>query len=365
MRGSGLLRARRGGASDSPATAVKDPPRSVSGPPIYPARSALARRERSTAPGERTCSMTMIARADHAGAVAELAGHDAQVARRERQRAAGRPPRARPASSCSWRVGDVAADHDHRGLKKLTAPASTSPSVRPASRTIRIAPAWSPSARAARRRGSCDVPRPAAARRSGQRVAAGDRLEAADVAAAADDVVARRSPRMWPMSPAAPSAPRWMWPSATIPQPMPVPDLDEEQVLRLAPAHPSARRRAMMFTSLSTSTGRPVAPGEPLRDGEVVPAGHDRRVDRPAAVELDRARHADADPAHVDARAADLVEQLVEAARRPSRAPPPGPRRCPRSMRRSASGVAGEVGHGHPRSAWRRGRRRGRRRRRG
>ena len=61
VRGSGLLRARRGGASDSAATPVKDPPRSVSGPQISPARSALARRERSTAPGERSCSMTMIA----------------------------------------------------------------------------------------------------------------------------------------------------------------------------------------------------------------------------------------------------------------------------------------------------------------
>jgi hypothetical protein len=60
--------------------------------------------------------------------------------------------------------------------------------------------------------------------------------------------------RMWPMSPAAPRAPRWMWPSATIPQPMPVPTLIRSrcfvsrQCIRCSP-------RAMMLTSLSTRTG--------------------------------------------------------------------------------------------------------------
>ena len=60
--------------------------------------------------------------------------------------------------------------------------------------------------------------------------------------------------RMWPMSPAAPRAPRWMWPSATIPQPMPVPTLISSrcsvsrQCIQCSP-------RAMMLTSLSTSTG--------------------------------------------------------------------------------------------------------------
>ena len=62
--------------------------------------------------------------------------------------------------------------------------------------------------------------------------------------------------RMWPMSPAAPWAPRWMRPSATIPQPMPVPTLTNSrcsvsrQCVQCSPS-------AMMLTSLSTSTGAP------------------------------------------------------------------------------------------------------------
>ena len=55
------------------------------------------------------------------------------------------------------------------------------------------------------------------------------------------------------MSPAAPLAPRWMCPAATMPQPMPVPTLMKRKCSRSrqwVQCSPSA----MMFTSLSTST---------------------------------------------------------------------------------------------------------------
>ena len=104
----------------------------------------------------------------------------------------------------------------------------------------------------------------------------------------------------------------------------------------------------MMLTSLSTRTGAAVAPGEPLGDGEIVPARHDRRIDRPAAVELDRARHAHADPAHVAARPPDLVEQLGKALGHPGkgRLRPEADVQvgCALGQRR-----ADEIAHRHPR----------------
>ena len=44
--------------------------------------------------------------------------------------------------------------------------------------------------------------------------------------------------RMWPMSPAAPRAPRWMWPVGHDPAADARTHLDQEQVLGLGPVHP-------------------------------------------------------------------------------------------------------------------------------
>ena len=66
-------------------------------------------------------------------------------------------------------------------------------------------------------------------------------------------------------------------------------DLDQEQVVGLAPVHPVLAAGHDVDVVVDEH-GRAVAAGEPLRDREAVPAGHDRRVDRPPAVELDRAR---------------------------------------------------------------------------
>src|SRR4029079_1725069 len=62
---------------------------------------------------------------------------------------------------------------------------------------------------------------------------------------------------------------------------------------------------------------RPVAGRESLPDRVKVPAGHDRRRDWPAGIELDRARHADADSPQPSrdrtGRRKQLVEQLLYA----------------------------------------------------
>jgi hypothetical protein len=60
-----------------------------------------------------------------------------------------------------------------------------------------------------------------------------------------------------------------------------------------------------------------VAGGESLPDRVAVPAGHDRRRDRPAGREFDGTRHADPDPpqpaGHGMSRRDELVEQLLDA----------------------------------------------------
>ena len=100
---------------------------------------------------------------------------------------------------------------------------------------------------------------------------------------------------MWPMSPAAPACAAWMWPSATMPQPIPVPTLISSRCSRLGPVHPVLAAGHDVDVVVDQHR-RAVAVREPVRDREVVPAGHDRRVDRPPAVELDGPRHADPDP---------------------------------------------------------------------
>ena len=145
---------------------------------------------------------------------------------------------------------------------------------------------------------------------------------------------------------------------------MPVPILTTTTLSWPAATPDRHSPRARTLTSLSTQTGAPVAVGEPLADRIAVPAGHDRRRDRAAGLELDRAR-----------------------ARR-SRSPTAGPGRpwvvasswsnsaSTRSRQRSgpASISAGSswwprirpsrVGDARRRCSWPRGRRRGRGRRR-
>ena len=100
---------------------------------------------------------------------------------------------------------------------------------------------------------------------------------------------------MWPTSPAEPLAPRWIRPSTTIPAPIPVPILTKTKSSTPRPQPAVSSPSAITLTSLSTQTGTSRC-GEVLAHGVAVPAGHDRRRDRPARVELDRAGDADPDP---------------------------------------------------------------------
>ena len=78
-------------------------------------------------------------------------------------------------------------------------------------------------------------------------------------------------------------------------------DLDEQQVVGVAPVRPVLAERHDVDVVVDQHR-RVVAAREPVRDREAVPARHDRRLDRLAAVKATGAGHADADPADVLAR---------------------------------------------------------------
>ena len=150
-------------------------------------------------------------------------------------------------------LGDVAADDDHAGLKKLTVPARTSPSVRPA----RARSGSRPRAAAHERTTSrlLGASTPAAASRSASAWPPAIGLEAADVAAAADDVLVAGRADVADVAGRAVRAAVDVAVGDDAAADAGA-DLDEEQVLgsrqcvRCSP-------RAMMLTSLSTSTGAP------------------------------------------------------------------------------------------------------------
>ena len=101
-----------------------------------------------------------------------------------------------------------------------------------------------------------------------------------------------------------------------IPAPMPGPDLDDHDV-GVAGGDPRAPLPERQDVDVVVDPDRrTVAGGEPLADRVAVPAGHDRWRDRPAGLELDRARDADADPpqpsVEVGGRPQERVEQGVD-----------------------------------------------------
>ena len=95
--------------------------------------------------------------------------------------------------------------------------------------------------------------------------------------------------RTWPMSPAAPWAPRWMRRSVTIPQPMPVPIFTYSRCSHVAPVRPVLAQRHDVHVVVDEHR-RVVVAREPARDREAVPARHHRRRDRLAARERHRRR---------------------------------------------------------------------------
>ena len=134
------------------------------------------------------------------------------------------------------------------------------------------------------------------------------------------------------MSPAEPWAPRWSRPSEMIPAPIPVPILTTTTLSWpwAIPARHSPR--ASTLTSLSTQTGAPNRRGEPLPDRVAVPAGHDRRRDRPPGRRTPRAPGTPSPDAPDRRRAAGARSAAAgRTAPRPGPGSPRGRRRCPRA----------------------------------
>ena len=145
------------------------------------------------------------------------------------------------------------------------------------------------------------------------RAASRERLEAADVPAAAGDLLGALD-RDADVADVAGGALGAAVDAAADDDPAADPgtDLDEQQVLDLRPVRPVLAEGHDVDVVVDQHRDA-VAVGEALRDRVAVPAGHDRRVPWAAGHVLDRPRDADPDPPHVLVVAADLAQQGVEA----------------------------------------------------
>ena len=158
-----------------------------------------------------------------------------------------------------------------------------------------------------------------------------------------------------------PWAPRWSRPSAMIPAPMPVPTLTTTTL-----SWPGGDARSPLAEGQDVDVvvdpdRRAVAVGEAVADRVAVPAGHDRRRDRPAGRGTRPAGHADADtPQRPGGRASSPAAPNSSSTRRGAT---PGPPRS-RPARRDGRGSGRRGRSPRHRCSSRRGRRRGRARRR-
>ena len=118
--------------------------------------------------------------------------------------------------------------------------------------------------------------------------------------------------RTWPMSPAAPWAPRWIRRPGDDAAADAGADLHVQQVLDVPPVGPVLAERHDVDVVVDQHR-RLVVLAEPVRDREAVPAGHDRRRDRLAARERDRARDAHADAANLGRRTGNFIQKLRKA----------------------------------------------------
>ena len=89
-------------------------------------------------------------------------------------------------------------------------------------------------------------------------------------------------------------------------------DLHVQQVLDVPPVGPVLAERHDVDVVVDEHRGVVVL-GEPVRDREAVPAGHDRRGDGLAARERHRAGHADPDAAHVGGCTGDFTQECDES----------------------------------------------------
>src|SRR4051812_10105825 len=246
---------------------------------------------------------------DHTGAVAQLARHDPQVARGHRQRPADRHL-AHAREQLLMRVGDVAADHDRARVEEVD---------RAREHLAEIAAGVADQLDGERLAGAHerdDVAagpglEPGPGETFGERAAAGDGFQAARVAAAADDVVVPGDPDVADVAGGALGAAVDVAVGDDAAADAGA-DLDEEQVLDVAPVRP-VLAEGHDIDVVVDEYGRVVVGGEPAWDRVAVPAGHDRRRHRLPARERDRPRNADADAAHVARAAADVLEKIQEA----------------------------------------------------
>ncbi len=144
----------------------------------------------------------------------------------------------------------------------------------------------------------------------------GERLETADVAAAAHDGRIVGDLDVTHVAGAA-LCPAMQVPVRDDPGADPGPDLDHDHV-GVAGGDTGAPLPEGQDIDVVVDPDRgAVARGEPLADRVAVPAGHDRRRDRPARPEFDRPRDADADPpqptVQIRRRPQQRVEQGVHA----------------------------------------------------
>ena len=214
------------------------------------------------------------------------------------------------------------------GLSRLTALASTSPIVRPASRTS----GWRAPSRHAHERH--DVAAGARRRRRRRR---------SRPATAAPLATASRQPTlphrqtastswgtwMWPRSPAAPWAPRRSAPSLMIPLPMPVATLTNSRwsTSREGDGVLAERHHVDVVVDDDDAVA---AVADEAGDVEPVPARHDRRVGRPPGGVLDRAGQPDADGGElVRAAARRAATSAAAVLDDPATARPRGRGRCP------------------------------------
>ena len=110
------------------------------------------------------------------------------------------------------------------------------------------------------------------------RLAARDCFQAADVAAAADDVLPARRPDVADVSRGSAGAPMDVAVGHDAAADARA-DLDQEQMLGVGPVHPVLAAGHDVDVVVDQH-GRAVEVGEPLGDGEVVPARHDRELER-------------------------------------------------------------------------------------
>ena len=212
-------------------------------------------------------------RADHAGAVPELRRDDPQIARGKRKRPL-EDDLAQAGEEVLVNVAKVAAEHDDARVEEVNAARqdiaerATGGAHRPDGVDVAIPHELDDIAAALG-----GVPRCGQLLR--QRASAGDRLQAARVAASADDVFVAADDHVADVARGAlrSSVDLAVYNDAASD---PGSDLDVEEVLHLRPMSPVLAERHDVDVVVDEHTDVAVAPREPSRDPETVPARHDR-----------------------------------------------------------------------------------------